>query len=53
MAKDYDWFCLTLGEGQREKITKMAEQKRTSRGAIARMCIDIGIARMERAEEIL
>lgn len=53
MAKCYDWFSLTLGEGQREKLTRVAEQKRTSMGAIARQCLDIGIARMEKADDLL
>jgi len=48
-----DWFTMTLGEGQREKITRVAELKRTSMGAIVRQAIDIGIARMEKADSIL
>ncbi len=48
-----DWFSLTLGEGQREKITIAAELKRTSMGAIVRQAIDVGLARMEKADTIL
>lgn len=52
-ATPKDWFTMTLGEGQREKITRAAELKRTSMGAIVRQCIDLGIARMERADSVL
>jgi len=48
-----DWFTLTLADGQREKIARAAELKRTSMGAIVRQCIDVGISRMEKADAIL
>ncbi len=48
-----DWFSMTLGEGQRGKITRVAEQKRTSMGAIVRQCIDLGLERIENTDAIL
>ena len=48
-----DWFTLTLADGQREKIARAAELKRTSMGAIVRQCVDLGLARMERADSVL
>jgi len=52
--KDHrNWLTVVLANGQRERIQKIADTRRASKGAVVRQCIDLGLERIERAEDIL
>lgn len=52
--KDHrNWLTVVLANGQRERIQKIADTRRASKGAVVRQCIDIGLKQIEMAENIL
>ena len=52
-APGMKWTSTLLPIDQLEKINEIANRKRTTRSAIIRHCLDLGIERLEDADKVL